>query len=77
MVRGVGASLGFIQRRPYVSEVSHTERVSADSLARVIFQMEAVRFGSFTLPNGKKSSYDIDLRLVPSHPEVYTTVLAA
>jgi len=57
--------------------VSHAERVSASSLARALFEMGAVRFGSFTLPNGRKSSYDIDLRLVPSHPEVYTTVLAA
>lgn len=57
--------------------MSHAERVSAGSLARALFQMGAVRFGRFTLPNGKRSSYDIDLRLVPSHPEVYTTVLAA
>lgn len=57
--------------------MSHAERVSASSLAKALFQMGAVRFGSFTLPNGNKSSYDIDLRLVPSHPEVYTTVLAA
>lgn len=57
--------------------MSHAERVSAGSLAEALFQMGAVRFGSFTLPNGTKSAYDIDLRLVPSHPEVYTTVLAA
>jgi orotate phosphoribosyltransferase len=57
--------------------LSHAERVSASSLAKALFQMGAVRFGNITLPNGRKSSYDIDLRLVPSHPEVYTTVLAA
>ena len=57
--------------------MSHAERVSASSLAKALFQMGAVRLGSFTLPNGSRSSYDIDLRLVPSHPEVYTTVLAA
>ncbi|MDA4129118.1 MAG: phosphoribosyltransferase family protein [Thaumarchaeota archaeon] len=39
--------------------------------------MGALRFGSFTLPNGRRSSYDIDLRLVPSYPDIYTTVLAA
>jgi len=58
-------------------EVSHAERVSASSLAKALFQMGAIRFGSFTLPNGRRSLYDIDLRLVPSYPEVYTTVLAA
>jgi orotate phosphoribosyltransferase len=39
--------------------------------------MGAIRFGSFILPNGRRSSYDIDLRLVPSFPDVYTEVLAA
>ncbi len=57
--------------------MSHAERVSTGSLAKALFEMGAIRFGSFTLPNGRKSSYDIDLRLVPSHPEVYTEVLAA
>ena len=57
--------------------MSHAERVSASSLAKALFQMGAVRFGNFTLPNGKRSAYDIDLRLVPSFPDVYTTVLAA
>jgi orotate phosphoribosyltransferase len=57
--------------------VSQAERVSAGSLAKALFRMGAVRFGSFTLPNGRRSSYDIDLRLVPSFPDVYTTVLAA
>jgi len=69
--------LGFIHRGRRAVEVSHAERVSASSLAKALFEMGAVRFGSFTLPNGRKSSYDIDLRLVPSHPDVYTEVLAA
>lgn len=53
------------------------ERVSASSLAKALLEMKALRFGDFTLPNGKPSPYDIDLRLVPSFPEIYTTVLAA
>ena len=57
--------------------MSHAERVNTGSLARALYDMGAVRFGNFTLPNGRRSSYDIDLRLVPSHPEVYTEVLAA
>jgi len=39
--------------------------------------MGALRLGDFILPSGKRSSYDIDLRLVPSYPDIYTTVLAA
>lgn len=53
------------------------ERVSASSLAKALLDMQALRFGTFTLPNGRRSLYDIDLRLVPSYPDVYTTVLAA
>ena len=54
-----------------------SERVSAKSLAKALFDMGALRLGDFTLPSGKRSSYDIDLRLVPSYPDIYTTVLAA
>ncbi|MGD0395657.1 MAG: orotate phosphoribosyltransferase [Nitrososphaerales archaeon] len=39
--------------------------------------MRALRLGDFTLPNGRRSFYDIDLRLIPSYPDTYTTVLAA
>lgn len=54
-----------------------SQRVSVNSLAKAFVEMGAIRFGRFTLPNGRNSSYDLDLRLVPSYPEIYTTVLAA
>jgi orotate phosphoribosyltransferase len=57
--------------------MSHAGRASTGFLAKALFEMGAIWFGSFTLPDGRKSSYDVDLRLVPSHPEVYTKVLAA
>jgi orotate phosphoribosyltransferase len=53
------------------------ETVSPASLAKALLEMKAIRFGDFTLPNGRRSLYDIDLRLVPSFPDIYTTVLAA
>ncbi|HXW36692.1 MAG TPA: phosphoribosyltransferase family protein [Nitrososphaerales archaeon] len=59
------------------SEVARSERVSAKSLAESLFGMGALRLGDFVLPNGKRSPYDLDLRLVPSYPDLYTTVLAA
>lgn len=62
---------GMVGRRP------EAERVSAGSLAKSLLGMKALRFGEFTLPNGVRSPYDIDLRLVPSFPDIYTTVLAA
>jgi orotate phosphoribosyltransferase len=33
-----------------------------------LFKKEIIKFGDFTLASGKKSSYYVDLRLVPSHP---------
>ncbi|HXY56129.1 MAG TPA: orotate phosphoribosyltransferase [Nitrososphaerales archaeon] len=37
----------------------------------------ALRLGQFTLSSGRKSEYYVDLRLVPSHPEVYRRALDA
>lgn len=48
-----------------------------NSLAKALLEMGALRLGDFTLPNGRRSFYDIDLRLIPSYPDTYTTVLAA
>ena len=33
-----------------------------------LFENKIIQFGDFTLASGKKSSYYVDLRLVPSHP---------
>jgi orotate phosphoribosyltransferase len=51
--------------------------VNFNSLAKALLEMRALRLGDFTLPNGRRSFYDIDLRLIPSYPDTYTTVLAA
>ena len=36
--------------------------------ATFLYKKEIIKFGDFTLASGKKSSYYVDLRLVPSHP---------
>ena len=33
-----------------------------------LFENKIIQFGDFTLASGKKSSYYVDLRLVPSYP---------
>jgi len=47
------------------------------ALAEALFRIGALRFGKFTLASGKKSSYYLDLRVVPSSPDVYAQAIEA
>lgn len=40
-----------------------------------LFKNQIIRFGDFTLASGKKSSYYIDLRLVPSYPVLFRKMI--
>jgi orotate phosphoribosyltransferase len=44
-------------------------------LCDVLIRIGAIRFGNFTLSGGKLSPYYIDLRIVPSYPEVFQKVM--
>ncbi|MCP8313570.1 MAG: orotate phosphoribosyltransferase [archaeon] len=46
-------------------------------LGRVLVKTGALQFGTFTLTSGKMSSYYIDLRIVPSFPEVFKKITDA
>ena len=39
--------------------------------ATFLHQKGIIKFGDFTLASGKKSSYYVDLRLVPSYPQEF------
>lgn len=43
--------------------------------ATFLHQKEIIKFGNFTLASGKKSSYYVDLRLVPSYPHQFRTMI--
>ena len=43
--------------------------------ATFLHQNEIIKFGDFTLASGKKSSYYVDLRLVPSYPHQFRTMI--
>jgi len=40
-----------------------------------LHQKGIIKFGDFTLASGKKSSYYVDLRLVPSYPHQFRTMI--
>lgn len=43
--------------------------------ATFLHQSGIIKFGDFTLASGKKSSYYVDLRLVPSHPHQFRRMI--
>lgn len=43
--------------------------------ATFLYQKEIIKFGDFTLASGKKSSYYVDLRLIPSYPHQFRTMV--
>ena len=43
--------------------------------ATFLHQRGIIKFGNFTLASGKKSSYYVDLRLVPSYPHQFRTMI--
>src|SRR3989344_4286212 len=42
-----------------------------------LHQNDAIKFGDFTLSSGKKSSYYVDLRVVPSFPHQFRKMVKA
>ena len=53
---------------------THTGKAA---LAEALFRTGALRFGRFTLASGRQSSYYLDLRVIPSYPEVYALAIEA
>ncbi|RLE82828.1 MAG: orotate phosphoribosyltransferase [Thermoprotei archaeon] len=50
-------------------------RVNRLALVKELFLNNCIMFGEFVLSSGKKSSFYIDLRIVPSIPELYCKVI--
>lgn len=43
-------------------------------IARKLYEVGGIKFGEFTLTSGKTSPYYVDLRIVPSYPELFDEV---
>jgi orotate phosphoribosyltransferase len=52
-------------------------RSRLNDIAEGLVKVGALQFGTFTLPDGKDSSYYVNLRGLPSYPGVYGAVVAA
>ncbi len=52
-------------------------RITPAELAEGLLDVGALRLGDFTLSSGRRSGYYLDLRVVPSHPEVYRLTMDA
>lgn len=52
---------------------SEKKRVARNSqiLAPILWASDCLDFGNFTLTSGKTSPYYVDLRLLPSHPQLF------
>lgn len=48
--------------------------MSKAELMKKLYEIGALKFGEFILKSGKKSPYYIDLRILPSHPDVLLEV---
>ena len=77
---GAGSYSEKLQREDLVGETSPLisgTLTGKAALAEAFFRIGALRFGKFTLSSGRQSSYYLDLRVIPSHPEVYALVIEA
>lgn len=43
-------------------------------IAITLYEIDGIKFGEFTLSSGKTSPYYVDLRVIPSHPNLFKKV---
>jgi len=49
-------------------------RDEKDEMANILLKIDALKFGVFKLSTGKASPYYIDLRVIPSFPDVFSEI---
>lgn len=57
------------------SSVVNLDMEFVKEFATFLHQKGIIKFGDFTLASGKKSSYYVDLRLIPSYPHQFRTMI--
>ena len=51
-----------------------TNVTKKDEMAKILYNIDALKFGVFKLTSGKASPYYIDLRVVPSFPDAFRQI---
>ncbi len=51
------------------------DKTLVKELAKSLIKTQSLKFGVFKLTSGKMSSYYIDLRLIPSYPQVFKRII--
>jgi orotate phosphoribosyltransferase len=46
-----------------------------NNMANILFKIDAVKFGVFKLSTGKASPYYVDLKVIPSFPDVFREII--
>jgi orotate phosphoribosyltransferase len=60
-----------ICKRPWKNELGELKK----EVCKILVKVDALKFGTFRLTSGKLSPYYIDLRLIPSYPEVFQKIV--
>lgn len=60
-----------------MEENSAVPEESKKEIAGKLYEVGGIKFGEFTLTSGKTSPYYVDLRVVPSYPELFDEVAEA